>query len=337
MRLVSLAPVSRPGAEKILAPCFVGGCERSGTTILGRLIGQHHAYGLVPYEGHAYGLVPYEAKFHSVSRSAPDAASAVVGLPDLLQERTSLEHFVESMHEHWFSYGTGSGRRGLERFVGRDTFEAALERFEAGYARDHWAAAGRLLQDLFSVVSPSDGAWVERSPPNIQSSGVLSRALPNARFIHIVRDGRDVASSLIEQRWGPDEFSAALRHWRLAIQRADRQAAPLGRGRLLIMLFEDLIGNTRERTFRRLLEFLRLDEDTQMRTFLEREMSIEKAHIGRWRDGPAPAEIKRREEAFRAEVEQLAEEPGMAARAVIDRWDPEFARTVGSSAAPQRV
>jgi hypothetical protein len=42
--------VARPGAQKILAPCF------------------------------ASGLVPYEAKFHSVPRSAPNAESLVVML-----------------------------------------------------------------------------------------------------------------------------------------------------------------------------------------------------------------------------------------------------------------
>lgn len=48
--------------------------------------------------------------------------------------------------------------------------------------------------------------WVEKTPNQITEIPLLHRLFPDARYLHVVRDGRDVAcSSFVERRsWGPD-------------------------------------------------------------------------------------------------------------------------------------
>ena len=38
--------------------------------------------------------------------------------------------------------------------------------------------------------------WAEKTPLNVRHLGWIYRHFPNARFIHVIRDGRDVACSL---------------------------------------------------------------------------------------------------------------------------------------------
>ena len=61
---------------------FVGGTGRSGTHIVGRLLGEHAAFA----------DVPIEARFHCNKR----------GLPDLLEGRVSLGGFMEKLRDFWW-------------------------------------------------------------------------------------------------------------------------------------------------------------------------------------------------------------------------------------------
>ena len=45
-------------------------------------------------------------------------------------------------------------------------------------------------------------------------SSAISELLPGAKFIHMIRDGRDVACSVVLEKWGPDEHFEALEWWR---------------------------------------------------------------------------------------------------------------------------
>src|SRR4029077_3166171 len=63
-------------------PIFVGGTGRSGTTILGRLLGRHHEYT----------VIPVEARFHC----SPD------GLPGVLTGTVTPEGFARKVLEEWY-------------------------------------------------------------------------------------------------------------------------------------------------------------------------------------------------------------------------------------------
>ena len=43
--------------------------------------------------------------------------------------------------------------------------------------------------------------------------GELSELFPESRFVHLVRDGRDVALSIREMSWGPSRTPALAEFW----------------------------------------------------------------------------------------------------------------------------
>jgi len=58
----------------------------------------------------------------------------------------------------------------------------------------------KLISSLFTKRNMC-GRVVEHTPLNILTMSELSSIFPDAQFLHIIRDGRDVVSSLLNQQW----------------------------------------------------------------------------------------------------------------------------------------
>jgi len=96
--------------------------------------------------------------------------------------------------------------------------------------RRSFVAATRALCDAVMVPflgpNPSPEArLLERSPWHVYHLDLIGALYPDAKVVHIVRDGRSVVRSLLAQSWGPSTVDAAAREWVGAIE-ATRRAAP---------------------------------------------------------------------------------------------------------------
>lgn len=82
----------------------------------------------------------------------------------------------------------------------------------------------------------------------------LARLFPRAHFIHVVRDGRDVAASNITggQEWAYKTVEEAAAGWLGIVERSHSVAPP---DRYLEMRYEDLVGDP-AKTLRRVVEFI---------------------------------------------------------------------------------
>jgi Sulfotransferase family len=270
-------------------PIFVGGTGRSGTTIAGQLIG-HSA---------AYELIPSEVRFHTDSG----------GLPDLLRGRVTVEQFVDSMRTRWYwrEPGAGGNPRGLHSFVEKDAFEEALARLQAGFRSDSRMATARLIHDLLDPVADRAGkpSWVEMTPPAARAMSFLAQVLPDARFVHMIRDGRDVATSVVPRTWGPNDFAGAMDWWADKMIAIGRAEAKTPAGRVLRLRIEALVGGQRDVAYQRLCDFLEVGDDPGMRAFFDESVTSAGARIGRWRTNRGADEIAEMEKLYRAAVARL--------------------------------
>ena len=83
----------------------------------------------------------------------------------------------------------------------------------------------------------------------------LSKKFPEARIIHIYRDGRDVALSWIQARFTPQNMYTAARLWKSWVSAGRRAGAALPRGMYLEVRYEQLLAQPRE-TMQRVCEFV---------------------------------------------------------------------------------
>ena len=278
--------VAGPGFPE---PVFVGGVGRSGTHVMGRLLAAHPRYH----------LIRTEARFHA----SPG------GLPDLLAGRTDLAAFLDRMRGPWWKRGIGQ-RQGLQRLGERAAFDAALAEFERGFDDDPWEAGRRLVRALLDPPAHRDGkpAWVEVTGGVIEHAATLLRLFPAARFVNTVRDGRAVVAGTLRKVDLTDDPMQALDKWESMVRDSDRAMRAGPSEAFLVVDLEDLAARDRERSYRRIVEFLEISDDEPMRRYFDRRVSAERAHVERWRERMAPQDARRVDRRYRRAVRRLRRE-----------------------------
>ena len=123
--------------------------------------------------------------------------------------------------------------------------------------------------------------WGDKTPLYCRHLPYLQELLPEARFVHIVRDGRDAAISLRERWFSPGrDIEVQASHWRGNVTAA-REGGAVCR-HFLEVRFEDLVRDA-ETELRRICRFLDLEPHPDMLRFFERAPSRLEEHQDRYR------------------------------------------------------
>jgi hypothetical protein len=192
--------------------------------------------------------------------------------------------------------------RGQRSWGDFDLDEIELERrFAAADRLD----AGAALRALYVLYAEAQGKprWGDKTPAYVKRMPMIAAALPEARFIHVIRDGRDVAISRARRADEPATPERAAGTWRKRILRAREQAGRLDH--YIEVRYEDLVTDT-EATLRRVVELVDLPWDEAMLRYYQRAPE-RLAEISR--DLPAAGSKSQRSGAERAAAHALAKEP----------------------------
>ena len=209
---------------------FVVGMNRSGTTLL-RMMLDAHPQLTIPPETH---FVPALIKAVREPGATPEDALAA----------------MKSARE-WGDFGF-SDEEMLSRL-------RALPKLKPGPA----------VRTFYEAYMEQQGKprWGEKTPTYVQKMKLIQRALPEARFVHVIRDGRDVAMSVLDRTVRDLTAADVARRWKKKIRKA-REDAPSIRHYMEVR-YEDLILNT-EKVLREVAEFSDLPWDDAMLRYYER-------------------------------------------------------------------
>ena len=271
---------TRRVASGELAPApFIVGATRSGTTLL-RLMLDAHPQMAIPSESH---FIPDLIKAYRLESPSAERLAEVV-----------------TTHRRWGDFRLDASEL-LERFRAIDPINP-----------------GDAIRAFFELYAEREGKprWGDKTPGYVREMHRIESVLPEARFVHLIRDGRDVALSVLSMNWGPSTVPEAAFRWKKRILRAREQAPRIGH--YVEILYEDLVTNT-EQTLRRVCDCIELPYDDAMLHYHERaeERLREKA-----RDlDRGPEKAPQRAEA-RMESHALATEPPDPER--IGRWRTEM-------------
>jgi hypothetical protein len=148
---------------------------------------------------------------------------------------------------------------------------------------------------------PKATMWGDQSPINTFYWPWISKTFPNAKYLHLLRDGRDTIASLIGR--GLDLESATER-WVTSISQCSALQEHVAADQFLEVRYETLVQET-EQTLKLICEFLALAYDAQMLDFWKLPTTIEHKHqeyhrnlgrpvftdsIGKWNQRLSPAE-----------------------------------------------
>jgi hypothetical protein len=111
-------------------------------------------------------------------------------------------------------------------------------------ARQRPTGYAELITALFAAYAEREGKprWGDKTPENVLHIGFLSQLFPRSVFVHVIRDGRDVAASLASQPWTSDGLLGKAYWWRDCVTAGRRSGRHLGR-RYCELRLEDLIAD----------------------------------------------------------------------------------------------
>lgn len=154
----------------IRQPIFVIGSPRSGTSLLRLLLTSHSKIIVPPECGH---IVWLHDKFSNWSEK------------DAL-EPTSRERYMNDLYS-------------CKKFDTWALNRTALDGLIAEEKPSDYAALSALVTTAYALQnSRSVNVWGDKNNFHIDHLATLNKIYPDAKFLHIVRDGRDVACSYVE-------------------------------------------------------------------------------------------------------------------------------------------
>lgn len=215
------------------APVFIIGSARSGTTLMRAILTAHPALHIPP-ETACFSAI---RKFHRYRRLPWSDALRIV--------LTAFEY-----------------HRTFARFLDRPLTPLYQELVEMPPAvRSLAFVLHRFYMFHASLMKPEATRWGDKTPWNTFALRSIDGVFPDARFLHMVRDGRDVVASLLTMGRYTDASEAA-RRWVASIRVARRFGARHP-DRYLEVRYEDLVTEL-PREVERVCAFLDLPRDERM-------------------------------------------------------------------------
>ncbi|MDX6533903.1 MAG: hypothetical protein QOF68_1647 [Gaiellales bacterium] len=253
-------------------PFFIVGCDRSGTTML-RLVLDRSTDVAIPTESM---ILVDMARLNGRLRP--------------LDTDEQFDRLAKAVWRHpkvreWRLQAPPPKRDGRQ---GAEAYRAALEAPYIAYADLH-----------------GKPGWGDKTPYYVNHIDEVRRVFPEARIVNVVRDGRDVALSLLRVPFGPANVWAAAHQWRTAVEAGDRAAAGLGDD-LITVRYEDLVSDPAA-TVPEICRFLGIAYRTDMLAieetppdriasgqeawFTELFAGISASSVGKWRHQMSPADV----------------------------------------------
>lgn len=226
-----IVPRWAPARTAALAPMpFIVGCPRSGTTML-RLMLDAHPELAIPPETH------------------------------FLSAALDLRSRDAELRREFFAVVTGS-RRWPDFHLDAGALERRLARIRPFVLHEGLRCFYRMYAERFGKPRVGD-----KTPGYVLHLRRIAAVLPEARFVHLIRDGRDVAASLRKLWWGPgDDVQAQAVDWLWRIREARQQAQVCPA--YLEVRYEDLVREP-EPVLRRVCDFLELSFEPRMLEYHE--------------------------------------------------------------------
>jgi hypothetical protein len=212
-------------------PVFVLGCPRSGTTVLYHMLLSAGGFAVYRSESNVFNLL----------------------VPSFGGMRSARDR--KKLMDCWL-------KSNLFRVSGLDA--AQIEAKIMAECR----SGGDFLRLVMEEIARIQGVerWADCTPEHLLYMREIKRQIPDARFVHIIRDGRDVALSYIKQGWShplpwdrDERLGVAALYWEWMVRKGREQGKQLAADYREVR-FEELIKNPRE-TLSQLGKFIEHDLD----------------------------------------------------------------------------
>jgi hypothetical protein len=251
-----------------MIPLFIGGTGRSGTTICQDYLSKNSL---------VHGSQPEELRI----------LTEQYGLIDLYYKE-DLESFLFYLRDHWLL--PTDKTRGIYCNSDPEKINSEIKELKNNFLINKRKAIYNFYQKLFINQYNFDTNCLylaDSTPSNIKYADKILEIFGDAKFINMVRDGRDVAYSIFQMKdsWALEKRNSeldALDWWYNRIIDSNNALSKIPNNYYINIRLEDFVTKKEER--KKMLSFLSLYQDNNMSLFLNNSISIEKVNFGKWKN-----------------------------------------------------
>ena len=217
-------------------PVFIVACDRSGTTLLRLMLNQSH----VLHIGSGSGFLDRLRKYQKIYGDFTQAYQRYFFIRDLQTNKATTRKYSFKV------------------------FDLTVEEAEAAIASAAPTSFAGAAAALFQARSRKYGKirWGDKTTRYIFDLSWLADAYPTAKFVHLIRDGRDVAVSLIKAGW-VNSFRKAAHYWQSRVEAGMISGQKIGEDRYYELRYENLVTEP-EGTLSKLCHWLDIDYTESM-------------------------------------------------------------------------
>lgn len=183
-------------------------------------------------------------------------------LRDLLRSHPNItfpdeSHFIPTYYR---AYGDPTSERAARRLGAKLLTLIWVRRWELtidpGYFADCRTFRNVVLR-LYEAWTNQEGKprWGDKTPQYVSEIPTLRKIFPEAKFIHVIRDGRDVALSWVKYPHAEYNVFSVAENWKRLVTKGRSAGAKLSDDEYLELHYERLISQTEE-IMRRVCDFL---------------------------------------------------------------------------------
>lgn len=269
--------------QNSIAPDFkdvilTGGTGRSGTTVMGKLLSRHSKVQLAK---------PAEIKFLTSGNGLLD----LINNPRFTRtgklifgKNANFNRFARDVKNKWWNRGAKrGGQTGLFQGIDEVSLQELLDNLQSEIKVDRSIGAAKFMRGFvdYQLHQVDKSLWIDTTPPNLIRADEIAKMMPGVRFIHMIRDGRDVSSSVVRELWGPKDYDEAIIWWGERMKTILKNTAKIS-NQVHHLWLEDLAISNRELAFDGVLQFLGINHEEKIDNYFKNEVLSEAVKSGRW-------------------------------------------------------
>lgn len=150
-------------------------------------------------------------------------------------------------------------------------WELDIERVREELGESPRALYSEVMEAAYRAWAKSKGKtlWGDKTPRYIENIPLLAELWPEAKFVHQIRDGRNVVLSYADVPFGPKTLGKAAALWRKRVSLGLATGRPLGPERYLEIRYEEFTADATHGT-KALCDFLEVDFHPDMLDYAEK-------------------------------------------------------------------
>jgi tetratricopeptide (TPR) repeat protein len=221
-------------------PFFIVGCGRSGSTLVRSVLNTHQKISIPPENITLANMIKTYNELNFV------AWEDVVG--------ATIDEFKDNPQYSFWEIDLKKLRKNLiDLNEGERTLRKLIDVIYLTFAQNNF---------------PQATMWGDKTPLNSLNISLIDQVFNNAKYIHLIRDGRDVVSSYLNSTTYVNKVENACKRWLNHINKVEQLGKIKNENNYLELYYEDFVSNPVQE-MKRICNFLNITYHEEMLNYQE--------------------------------------------------------------------